>query len=298
MDTFNFNKLLRMKNTAILFLFAIIAFTACDKVKPPYGQPKDVTPVDSGGVTDSIRPRKVLVEDYTGHKCGNCPIAARVLDSIMHRNEGKVIPIAIHAGDFAKPYSGNYTYDFRTPESTALDLFFGISNAGNPNGMVNRSGYPAQAHIIPYTSWNDSVTAMLARPAEASFKILIGYNASTRNITCTTDVEILKDRSDTLKLCVFLTEDSIIQYQTDYTLPSGQQDVANYVHMHALRGSLNTTYGEQLNTGALTKDQILSRTYSYTIPASYNDRHCNIVTFVYNARTYQVIQADMKRVIE
>lgn len=280
---------------AILFLFCIIALTSCDKIEGPYRETK-VIPNDSI-IDDSVRVRKVLVEDYTGHLCGNCPEAARKLDSIMHEIPGKVIPLAIHAGYFAGTPAGNYSYDFKVPESIELDNYFGISTAGNPNGMVNRSGHSNQTHIIPFTSWKDSVQIKLARPADASFDLSVNYASTTRSVTCTTKVEMLKDMSQTLKLCVYLTEDSIIQYQKDYSRPSGQQDISNYVHMHALRGSLNGTWGEAINSAPVTANQVITKSHSYTLPTAYVANHCNIVVFVYNSVTNEVIQADMKPLV-
>ncbi len=282
---------------ALVFFTLASLFIACDKVEGPYRETNTSTPDDttSGGV---VKVRKVLVEDYTGHLCGNCPAAAQALDSIVHNNEGKVIPLAVHAGYFARVLSGNYSYDFRTPESVDLDNFFGISTAGNPNGMVNRSGFASQTHIIAYTVWKDSVQSKLSRPAEASFELSVAYNSTTRAITCTTKVEFLKDISEPLKLCVYLTEDSIVQYQTDYAQPSGQQDVSGYVHMHALRTSLNSVWGEAVTTGPVVKDQTFTKNHTYTIPANYVDHNCNIVVFVYNTVTNEVIQADMKPVVQ
>lgn len=280
---------------AFIILF-ISAFVSCDKIDGPYRE------TSTGGgdttVNVTIHPRKILVEDYTGHLCGNCPYAAKALDSLVHANEGRVIPVAVHAGYFARTLAGNYSYDFKVQESVDLDNFFGISSAGNPNGMVNRTGYPSSTHIIPYTVWKDSVKVKLTRPADATFDLNVGYTASTRTLTCNTKVSFLKDFSEPLKLCVYLTEDSIIQYQTDYSKPSGQQDVSNYVHMHALRTSLNSVWGEAVTTGPVTKGQEFTKTHTYTIPANYVDHNCHVVVFIYNTVTQEVIQADMKAIVE
>jgi hypothetical protein len=284
-----------MKKAVILFSI-IGAFASCDKIEGPYREKKEEAPNDTTSV-DSIRVRKVLLEDYTGHLCGNCPGAAKALDSLIHSNNGKVIPLAVHAGYFARTTTA-FPYDFRTPESTALDNYFGISAAGNPNGMVNRSGFQSQNHIIPYTLWKDSVQQKLSRPADASFNLTVNYTASSRTINCTTNVELLKDFNDPLKLCVFLTEDSIIEKQEDYSMPAGQQEVEHYLHMHALRASLNSAWGESITSAASTSGQTLTKSHTYVIPSTFVDHNCNIVVFIYNAVTNEVIQADMKPVIQ
>ena len=51
---------------ATLAIMVATILNSCDKVEGPV---KEVLPPPSGN-------RKVLVEDYTGHRCGNCPRAA------------------------------------------------------------------------------------------------------------------------------------------------------------------------------------------------------------------------------
>ena len=49
---------------------------------------------------------------------------------------------------FASDFGGNFTTDFTSITGNEWDAFFGNSAAGNPNGMVNRVGYPSSDHII------------------------------------------------------------------------------------------------------------------------------------------------------
>src|SRR5688572_579237 len=133
-----------------LLIFAVITWQACDKVSPPY---KETVAAATGS-------RKVLVEDYTGHKCGNCPRASTTIYDLKATYGDNLIIMAIHAGQFATtlpagaPY---YTYDFRTPEGNELDTDFGISTAGNPNGMVNRRVVDGSI-IISSTKWVSEVS--------------------------------------------------------------------------------------------------------------------------------------------
>ena len=67
-----------VKLVVVLLLFAL---HSCEKVEKPY-LPFTPPPPTS----DTIR--KILVEDYTGHTCLNCPRAAKVLHSL----ESKLYP--------------------------------------------------------------------------------------------------------------------------------------------------------------------------------------------------------------
>ena len=60
-------------------LSAILIITSCDIVEGPYLTDEAITPIDT---TTNSYVKKVLVEDFTGHLCPNCPDAARELDAI------------------------------------------------------------------------------------------------------------------------------------------------------------------------------------------------------------------------
>ena len=53
----------------------ILITTACDKVEPPYME-------DNGGGVVGDTVRTVLFEDFTAHKCVNCPRAHKMLEDL------------------------------------------------------------------------------------------------------------------------------------------------------------------------------------------------------------------------
>ena len=131
---------------AVVILISFII--SCDFVKnanPPV-EPNSGT----GNVTPGIVYRKVLIEDYTGHKCGYCPPAGDTLAYLEKKYTGKIIPLAIHAGQFAN-INLTYPTDFRTTVGNAYDTEFGNSMAGNPNGLINRIGFGTGSFIKSYT---------------------------------------------------------------------------------------------------------------------------------------------------
>ena len=88
----------------------------------------------------------ILIEDYTGHTCGNCPGAAIIAHDLKESHNGRVIIASVHASPgsgFQEPNEPDdpdypmYSHDFRTPagEDYVADIDGFI---GNPMGMVNR----------------------------------------------------------------------------------------------------------------------------------------------------------------
>ncbi len=241
--------------------------------------------------------RKVFVEDYTGHKCGNCPAAADTLKYLEKKYPGQVIPLAIHAGFFSA-VSPTYPTDLRNSIGNAYDSQFGISAAGNPNGLVNRGGFGSGGFIKAYTSWEGEIAQMLSRAAKFEIKIKNTFVASGNNLNTSVTVRSLSNNAGIYKLVVLLSEDSIIAEQLDYRLPSGSQIISNYEFNHVLRDAINSTWGDAIfNSGAVANDSIVKSYNNYTINAGYNPNKCHVIAYIYDADSssptyYEVLQVE------
>ncbi|MDX5324743.1 MAG: Omp28-related outer membrane protein, partial [Bacteroidota bacterium] len=91
----------------------------------------------------------------------------------------------------------------------------------------------------------------------------------------------------TLKYQVCITEDKIIGAQL---MPTNQID-PNYEHNHVLRACVNGSFGESIATDPLSGDT-QSLTHKFKLETGWKDADCHVVTFIYDATTYEVIQAE------
>jgi len=294
-----------MKNIKIIFSIIVIAvfINSCDYVHPVIKN-TDVGPISSicTTISDSTTSRQVLVEDYTGHKCGNCPYAAYHLDTLLSGTNGsKIVPIAVHAGFFALVSSGLYSTNYQTATGTAWDTQFNMSGQGNPSGMVDREGYPS-GNWQAYTAWDALISNTLSISNEMNIKITNYYSCSSRIDSTVIETNYLQALDSTFMLSVILTEDSIIDNQEIY-IPQGSgniNNIPNYQFDHLLRGSFNNVWGDTLSMGTQVINSTFTKTYKLdlsTMPV-LSDKHCNVVAFVYNAANYQVVQAMKARVTQ
>lgn len=279
-----------MKNIIYQFIILISVLSvmlSCDKVN-------DVRDPNAEAITGN---RKVFVEDYTGHKCGNCPAAADTLKYLEKKYAGQIVPLAIHAGFFATT-NASYPTDFRTTAGNAYDTQFGISLAGNPNGLINRGGYGSGGFIKAYTSWEGEVAQMLSKPAKFEIKIKNNFVTSSNNLNTSITVRSLSNNSGIYKLVVLLSEDSIIAEQLDYRLPSGSQLISNYEFKHVLRDAINSTWGDAVfASGAVANDSIVKTYSNYSLNSGYNAAKCHVIAYVYDADPnsptyYEVLQVE------
>tara|TARA_B100000242_G_scaffold287421_1_gene254235 strand:+ start:2214 stop:3029 length:816 start_codon:yes stop_codon:yes gene_type:complete len=248
--------------------------------------------------------KKVLIEDFTGHLCPNCPQAATEIEAIHDIYGEQIIAIAIHVTkSFARPYPAsqapNFQYDFRTSWGDDLDNLFDISSAGLPRGMVNRIGFPDN-HKLGKDEWANAVTNELNK--EINFGIMI--NSSNNNINITT--QVLNNISGSYNLVVCLTESGIINWQKD-----GTENIENYEHNHILRSvlldealssNLNYETNQEIQkniTYNLTELEEYNIDYSTNVAelgngnaGNWNSNNMSIVAYIYNTNTKEVVQVE------
>ncbi|MGI8892450.1 MAG: Omp28 family outer membrane lipoprotein [Bacteroidia bacterium] len=294
-----------MKNKVLwILLFIAGSIYSCDKIDPPYTEPVVFNPGDTtiSGDTVITRTRKVLLEDYTGHTCGNCPKAADAAEAVQQLHGEKVVVLGVHAGFFATPVppapipagapAGSYSTDFRTVEGTTYDSpqFFGVSSAGNPNGMVNRKSFNGNK-IVSYTNWASAVQTILNDSADVGSKIITSYDEATRNLNIKLRGKIYNSSlNQNLKVIILISESNIIAWQTDYGLTNTH--VSNYNHKHVLKGSVNGTWGDHFANALTPAGTTIEKTYSTNLNNLWDENNCSVIAIIYNENSNEVVQAD------
>lgn len=211
----------------------------------------------------------VLLEEYTGMLCVNCPAAAREAQLLKETFGKKLIVVAIHAGDFAKP-NANFRTDLRSEAGEAYWKAFGF--AFNPVGMVNRSVWSGSVTLNP-VNWATAVRGELAVESSVRLELHTDYDKSTRAYTC--DIVASGLTGQETEITLWLVEDEIVAPQV---IPGGTDK--NYVQRHVLRGALNGTWGEPI----VPDDKgVWHAERSYLLPAHYDAGKCSIVAFAATA---------------
>jgi hypothetical protein len=267
-----------MKTYFLLISALIIGLSSCDQIEEG-----NFIDGDGPSTTEGVL-RKVLIEDFTGHKCQNCPKAAEELHAIQAAFPEQVVGIAIHAGYFAGPNSAVAPYlttDFRTEEGTEIHDFFGPE--AYPVGMVDRNAYPNV--LLNYQDWSSVVVAHSGMES-AELKIDISHNRTEDFLTIDVTVTGVKTCAGEHKLVVCITEDNIVDWQT----VEGEGNVEDYEHNHVLRKVVDGTWGQEI--GSISVDQDIVGKFSCTLDAAWVFENCNIVAYVYHPMDYQVVQVE------
>ncbi|HXK91794.1 MAG TPA: Omp28 family outer membrane lipoprotein, partial [Bacteroidales bacterium] len=269
-----------MKKILSLIFLVIIALAGCDKVEPPYTQQNTNT-----DTTINNNVKRVLIEEFTGHLCPNCPEASHIAENLQQLYPGKITIIAIHSGNFANLVSPNYMTDFRTEEGNILNTSFGVSTY--PSGMVDRVQLLGSQLISP-NEWGSIVNDRLSEQLTVNISITTQYNELNRNFNCTINTDILSPFDSPLMLVALFTEDSIIDYQKNNNpLYGSTPDIPDYVHNHVLRGSITNIWGDTICANCLANDSY-EKTYNYTLSNEWDEDNVNIVVYCYDAETQEI----------
>lgn len=313
---------------AISLLVGTTFFISCDKVDNPY-LPQyidiDTTLLDGIDIVtykNTLWPtfsqntnsnRNVLIEDYTGHKCVNCPPAAVELHSIKQNNPGRVFGVGIHMGpkgntSFQNTSGSIFSTDFTTTEGVEISMTISDGGfIGNPSGTVNRKTFNNQI-FQSYTNWASYTSTILnENQLNVNLQSKINYFPSTRGVFLHTEIELLNNLKEELYQVVYLVEDSIISPQStpsNWSFPNNTD--LNYVHKDVHRGCIDGKgMGRQLkDENKVDKDgntidgDKYYLNYSYKLPIEYNAENMHLLIYVYNKTTKEIYQVIRQAIIE
>lgn len=222
--------------------------------------------------------RAVLIEDFTGQRCINCPEAAEEIARMQQQyGEENVIAVSIHSGPLAV-YPGGQVVGLRTELGDTYYNYWKVE--AEPSGLINRRG-----GVVLQNQWQALVYQELQRPALVSLDVTCELTSSDIvDITVSGQVaEHVKG-----KLQVWLTEDQIVAPQM---MPDGTMKT-NYLHRHVLRTSVNGTWGDDVDWNAGERDVCK---YSLQLDPEWNTDHLSIVAFVYNDEGVMQVKSEKVR---
>lgn len=242
-----------------ILMLAVLA--ACDEVsiedRLTYVEPPEVG-------------RAVLIEDFTGQYCVNCPRATSEIERMVEEyGDSTVIAVAIHSGPFSKQKG------VASPLYTEVgDMYFSTWGLqGQPVGLVDRlySSTP-----FSYTDWAAGVNYEIGFKAPVTFMMTSSCDPDTRDAVVEVQTIGLDSTAVSGKLQVWLVEDSIDSFQL---MPDGSVN-EHYNHMHVFRASINDPWGDAIT---VNHGQVAVKNYSFALEPAWVPEHCSIVTFLYDA---------------
>lgn len=260
----------------IAFAALMLAVTSCDKIDINNTH-KPYTPSSSG--------KTVLIKDFTGVRCVNCPGAAETAHELQHQlGEDRVFIMSVHAGSLAMPV-GKFP-DFRTEEGT---LWYN-ENSSNPLFAVDHVSL-TEGNTLNVSQIDAAVGDALTEPQVFNIAIENDYNEASRELKVRNTFTVNGDGDATYYATVCLLEDSIVGRQV---VPGGV-DTA-YVFRNVFRGTLNGADGEMFSNSAIYPADEFTVNCTTTIDSVYNADQCYILTYIYDNKDGKIIHTGMAKI--
>lgn len=212
--------------------------------------------------------RNVLIQEFTGQRCSNCPQGAAAVYAIQEANPDAVIAVCLHPErtSYTRPLGG---LDLTCSVATAYYAYY--QPAGFPSAIINGQNPPLTNTIM----WSGNVSTELEKGTSVNIEVAPSFDASTRELSVDYTLDFSSQVDAELNLNVWIVENGIIgqQYQ------SSGAPIQNYVHNHVLRGSMTDNWGISLGNSF----DLLTQPYGtlkMTLPDEWVAENCEIVAFI------------------
>lgn len=277
---FNVQTMTKSIQILSLFIFVGLFMFSCNEWEECVALPISEKPTSG---------RVILIEEFTGAKCPNCPAGTQALEAILDKYPDNVVVVGVHSNFLANPaVTGDPKLSY--PEAQAIENFLGLW-VGKPEAAFNRRKFSNQANIRigKPDSWNVFVDEELKLSPAADLFISRTYDTLTREVTVSLRAVGKENVSKAMHMHVMITESNIFTTQESST-----GNIPNYNQKHVLRKVITPIPGEKI-ADQIEKGKEYKKEYKYTLPTDavlWKDSNCSIVAYLsFDETDKYVIQA-------
>jgi hypothetical protein len=295
-----------------IFLIFALSLGSCDKVDNPIKPSADLdSTLFPGDWNDYVVPlftantnttKNVLIEDYTGHLCGNCPDAGVEATNIEGANPERIYVASVHASPSGlSPFQAQKS-DCGTsnnPDDKYCTILYcdegveygqtfgggGFGFVGNPQGNVNRKSFGGDRVFQNYANWATLSFQALTENLQVNIQAKSNYYPETRGLFLHTETEFLADLSGNYAVTTYLIENEVIDYQLN-----GSTDISDYHHHNVFRGCLDGQAWGRVISGSTNTGDKINYDYSYQLPSGQTNSEFHVLIYVYDLDTYEILQ--------
>jgi hypothetical protein len=226
--------------------------------------------------------KKVLLEEFTGTGCPNCPSGHTLAETLLNGNPGNLFVIAYH------PTNSSYTTSDPMrrayPAAFYTIPFVSPSNRYMPSALVNRRVWNGVERIQPTSSWTSDANTIKNEPSPLNVGVAAVYNSSSHMLNVDVEVYFTANVTDALTIYVVLLENGIIYPQSGGSSP--------YTHNHTFRESFVSQWGDAISAPT-TQSTLKTFNFSFdNTTAAYDMSQCEVVAFVRNAANEEIVSGN------
>jgi hypothetical protein len=273
--------------SSISILGIVLCFYSCKEVLPDRVV---IDTIDSTYLISNSSPpqtKTVLMEEFTGASCINCPDGHDKLKLLTNQFGSKMAVLGLHSGDLAHPVEEK-DQDLRTIPSTEIASYFGVSSM--PSATIDRKEFGG-LKVIGRLDWQANLESIINNTVKVNVSQRAYTDPNSNNYVLELTIELLEDISDNLTFSIALTEDKIFVSQKN-----GSVVEENYEQKNVLRSMYTNSLGTALKKASGKTNYEKGRVFKKILrldklDAKWNTNNMHIISFVSNESTKEVLQA-------
>lgn len=274
-------------------LFAVIFYAAsCREVGPDIALKNnqnlqsDTTYIESP--VEVAQQKRVIIEEFTGVRCPNCPQGHEIITTILASNPNRVFAVSMHPiNSLGAPYSFS-VQDFR--HTKAQDMFDYLGQIGlEPAAGIDRMLFSGESNILLEKSkWNGKVGEQLLKITPVNIYLTTRYDSISHEAIIVVELHYTQTVSEQNRLTIALIESDIVTAQLN-----GAVIDTFYNHKHIMRDFLTASQGDPINE-SLVAGRVVRKAYRQTLDSLWIPENVKAIAYVHrfeaNKDVYQVAE--------
>lgn len=226
--------------------------------------------------------QRILLEDFTGVRCTNCPRAQLVATRLVRDHPGRIVLVALHGnGFFNDPYPKS-KYDFRV--DAVDEILDNLGGGSLPVGALNRVPEEGE-RLINDSKWPGMIDAQLANSSPLSLRVFSSWDPDSRTVLLSMQGQFAEAVASNLNYTFYILENGLEDIQKD-----GPDKIPDYVHDHVLRQVVTPALGEPLLQNPEANTAFV-REMRVDLEGDWIAENCDLVGFVHlSGSNQQVLQ--------
>lgn len=265
-------------------ILTALSLTSCDNIAPEDRYEE---------VIRDHSEKVVLIEEYTGQRCVNCPDAAEIIENLHSIHGDNIVAVGLH------PSQNGFTQPLGPVNlrSKAADTYYDAFGKPQefPTAVIDRTVFDGSLLQNNKLLWGSYVEQQLKLQTPVDIAMTSEYNPANRTLRIDYSVEFTDVVGGEVSFQLWVIENKIIAPQFKHSSVEKE-----YEHNHVLRDAINGYWGDNLGNnlgkGFIPGDKV-EKTSTYTLDEGWVAENCQIVGFVYRNSDRVVLQAHLLDVI-
>lgn len=272
-----------IKKTVFIFTFHLSLFTllhSCKEVGPEINLKNNQNVVADTSYIESpvasAELKNVVIEEFTGVRCPNCPQGHVAIAAIKTANPGRVVSVSLHPiNSLGRPYNGVSKEDFQNTKAQVLFDYLGQIGL-EPAAGLDRTKFSGQSAILlDRNTWASYASQQISQSTPVNLSLQSSFDSTTSQVTVVAELHYTQTVTEKNKLTLLLTESNIITAQLNGSIVD-----TFYNHKDVLRDFITDTQGDQL-TQTTEAGRVIRKVYRKTLDSKWKPENMHVLGYVH-----------------